>query len=100
MTNISINRVKEEDVDIENGILVCVPFGYEAVEGSKTAECYECGRMVVYGPAAPPIPRKICINCFEKSFKETVDSGEELKIAMTDRQMDEVNDHFKKEKKQ
>lgn len=92
----SIDKVKEEDVKPENSILVCVPYGWEAVDGSLTGECCDCGRMILYGPRAPKVEKRICVPCFMKNLEKAAKGNGSIEMKMTEAQLEELRDHFKK----
>jgi hypothetical protein len=96
--DVNIRKVEEEDIDTDNAILLCMPYGYETVEGSLTGECCECGRKIVFAPSAPAIPKKLCLPCGLEAIEKVKQNGENVEIGMTEKQRVEVNDHFKKHK--
>jgi hypothetical protein len=93
---LEVSKVKAEDVKDERAILVCVPVGWEALAGSKTDECFDCGRQVLYSKTAPKVSRKVCVPCFLEGLKKMEAEDGTLDVRITDEQIEEVADHFKK----
>jgi hypothetical protein len=70
-----------------------MPYGYEGVPGSMTGECEKCGRLIIYAPSSPSLPRKMCMPCGMETIQEI--EGKDFEVAITDRQIEEMRKFFK-----